>query len=129
MAINNFQNFMDPSQYYHPQMHPPNFSMQSQLAYPTPHAMHQHGQYLMGHAGVYYPPVGPQPDFYLARPRHDSAGESSIASSLVRTGSTSSDFRSIRVKVKLTKEDKRNIVELAKANTNLRQEDIARQYG
>lgn len=34
-----------------------------------------------------------------------------------------------RPKIKLTHEDKRRIVEIARSNTNLRQEDIAQQYG
>jgi hypothetical protein len=41
----------------------------------------------------------------------------------------STDLRATRPKVKLTYEDKRRIVEIARSNTNLRQEDIAQQYG
>lgn len=41
----------------------------------------------------------------------------------------SNDPRIVRPKVKLTHEDKRRIVEIARSNTSLRQEDIAQQYG
>lgn len=41
----------------------------------------------------------------------------------------SSDVKVARPKVKLTYDDKRRIVEIANSNTNLRQEDIAQQYG
>ncbi len=40
-----------------------------------------------------------------------------------------SDPRIVRPKVKLTYEDKRRIVEIARGNSSLRQEDIAQQYG
>ncbi|KAJ9119572.1 hypothetical protein QFC22_003281 [Naganishia vaughanmartiniae] len=41
----------------------------------------------------------------------------------------SNDPRIVRPKVKLTHEDKRRIVEIARSNSSLRQEDIAQQYG
>ncbi|WVR06984.1 hypothetical protein IAU60_004021 [Kwoniella sp. DSM 27419] len=72
----------------------------------------------------------PQPQYNFAGPPRSRNGSptSSIASSsvpsLTRAGSTST-----RPKVKLTYEDKRNIVELHRQNSSLRQEDIARMYG
>ncbi|WWC70285.1 uncharacterized protein I206_104235 [Kwoniella pini CBS 10737] len=76
----------------------------------------------------------PQPQYAFAGPPRSRNGSptSSIASSavsLARTASTSSDFRTTRPKVKLTYEDKRNIVNLHRQNSSLRQEDIARMYG
>ncbi|WWC89408.1 uncharacterized protein L201_004332 [Kwoniella dendrophila CBS 6074] len=76
----------------------------------------------------------PQAQYAFAGPPRSRNGSptSSIASSgvsLARTGSTSSDFRTTRPKVKLTYEDKRNIVNLHRQNSSLRQEDIARMYG
>ena len=41
----------------------------------------------------------------------------------------STDTKMARPKVKLTYDDKRRIVEISHSNTNLRQEDIAQQYG
>lgn len=72
-----------------------------------------------------YPSTHMQPYPHDYHSRHGSPSSSSMAS-LTRTGSTSSDMRP---KVKLTHQDKRNIVELHRTNSSLRQEDIARQYG
>lgn len=47
---------------------------------------------------------------------------------LVRSDATG-DALLVRPKVKLTHQDKRNIVQLHRSNSSLRQEDIARQYG
>ncbi|WRT66289.1 uncharacterized protein IL334_003242 [Kwoniella shivajii] len=76
----------------------------------------------------------PQPQYAFAGPPRSRNGSptssiSSSAVSLARTASTSSDFRATRPKVKLTYEDKRNIVNLHRSNSSLRQEDIARMYG
>lgn len=104
------------------------------MAYPT-YAMPQS---VYQPVGPYYPaptqhlmmPAQPY-DFGPPRSRNGSptSSISSSAVSLSRTHSTSSDIRQPRPKVKLTWEDKRNIVELHRSNSSLRQEDIARQYG
>jgi hypothetical protein len=91
---------------------------------------------------MYYPPVlqHPQPQppagqvYAFSGPPRSRAGSptSTIASSnisLTRNGSTSSDLRPSRPKVKLTPDDKKRIVEMAAENSSLRQEDIARMYG
>lgn len=127
MTINDPNMFADPSQYYHPYQ---------QYAHQDPafNHMQMQPQYAMGQPMAHpqqYPALT-QYDFGPPRSRHGSptgSVSSSIASSLARSASTSSELRPVRVKVKLTREDKRNIVELHKTNTSLRQEDIARQYG
>jgi hypothetical protein len=82
---------------------------------------------------VFYPGGVPAPyDFGPARSRNGSptSSISSSAVSLTRSASTSSELRQQpRPKVKLSWDDKRNIVELHRSNSSLRQEDIARQYG
>lgn len=110
------------------------------------HELAQYPQYINVHpqmTGHMYPQVGgyyPHPhammpaqqyDFGPTKSRNGSptSSISSSAISLTRTGSMSSDIRQPRPKVKLTWEDKRDIVELHRANSSLRQEDIARQYG
>jgi hypothetical protein len=52
----------------------------------------------------------------------------SAGGGIVRADSNS-DALLARPKVKLTHQDKRNIVQLHRSNSSLRQEDIARQYG
>ena len=80
----------------------------------------------------YYAPVPHTFDF-PGTPRSPNGSPTGSASSsvasLARSGSTSSELRHARPKVKLSVEDKRNIVELHRADSSLRQEDIARQYG
>lgn len=80
--------------------------------------------YLPAHMGQTY-------DYGPPRSRNGSptSSISSSVPSLARSASTSSELRPVRPKVKLTFEDKRNIVELHRSNSSLRQEDIARQYG
>ena len=120
---------------------------QAMMYHPHPgHELAQYPQYINVNpqmAGHMYPQMGgyyphhhammptQQYDFGPPKSRNGSP-TSSISSSVIsltRTGSTSSDMRQTRPKVKLTWEDKRDIVELHRANSSLRQEDIARQYG
>jgi len=104
------------------------------MAYPTyavpPNAYQPVGPYYQAPAPHLMMPAQPY-DFGPPRSRNGSptSSISSSAVSLSRTHSTSSDMRQPRPKVKLTWEDKRNIVELHRSNSSLRQEDIARQYG
>ncbi|RXK40152.1 hypothetical protein M231_02610 [Tremella mesenterica] len=93
---------------------PPQFAMPSM---PVP--MYP-GPYLPGQPYDYGPP----------RSRGASPSPSiTSAVSLARSASASSELRPPRPKVKLTYEDKRNIVELHRSNSSLRQEDIAKRYG
>jgi hypothetical protein len=91
---------------------------------------HMGGQIFPGQQQQYYS-SGQQYDYGLPRSCNGSptSSISSSAVSLTRSASTSSELRPARPKVKLTFEDKRNIVELHRSNSSLRQEDIARQYG
>ena len=73
----------------------------------------------------------PQHMTYFAGPTRSQHGSpSSVGSSggSLPRSTSATEFRH-RAKVKLTYEDKRNIVELHRSNSSLRQEDIARQYG
>ena len=96
------------------------------------------GGHMYQQPGGYYahPPhphnMVPGQSYDFGQPRSINGSPTSTISSavsLTRSASTSSDLRHVRPKVKLTWEDKRNIVELHRANCSLRQEDIARQYG
>ena len=108
-----------PTVFYDPQT--AGAAQPAQLQY-TVDPYQQHQQYYQS-STQYYP--GPP------RSQHGSPTSSvgSSGMSLPRSNSTSGDFRQVRQKVKLTFEDKRNIVELHRQNSSLRQEDIARQYG
>lgn len=99
------------------------------------HSSHMAGP-MYTQSGHYYPVppphMVPQPhDFGPPRSRNGSptSSISSSVASLTRSASTSSEMRQARPKVKLSYDDKRNIVELHRSNSSLRQEDIARQYG
>ncbi|KAK4689069.1 hypothetical protein P7C73_g1051, partial [Tremellales sp. Uapishka_1] len=96
---------------------------------PQPHFVQMYPP--MGYVvpGYYAPPAYPYPAHPRSRAASPSSSVSSAAVSLTRSGSTSSELRPTRPKVKLTHDDKRRIVEIARENTSLRQEDIARQYG
>ncbi|WVW83830.1 hypothetical protein I302_105851 [Kwoniella bestiolae CBS 10118] len=134
------QQYLDNAAMYYGQQQQPGY-----IAYPqqiSPSAPMSFGQYPPQFAGMQPQMNGifsaemyqPQPQYAFAGPPRSRNGSptSSIASSgvsLARTASTSSDFRTTRPKVKLTYEDKRNIVNLHRQNSSLRQEDIARMYG
>jgi hypothetical protein len=120
-------------QYMHPGMYQPS-PTQPHIVYTEPlSSQHQMPQYVQA-------PLPPQQYTFANHPPRSRQGSqessapsraSSVASSITRSHSTaSSDVRmTARPKVKLTFEDKRRIVEIARGNTSLRQEDIARQYG
>lgn len=118
-----------------PGVHPQPLAYNPQvMAYPA-YAMPQN---VYQTVGPYYPAptqhlMMPAQTYDFGPPRsRNGSPTSSISSSAVslsRTHSTSSELRQPRPKVKLTWEDKRNIVELHRSNSSLRQEDIARQYG
>jgi hypothetical protein len=90
-------------------------------------ALPQYQQPMYIAPGQFYAPQYSYPGVPLSRGGSPSSSISS--NSLVRSGSTSSELRPARPKVKLTFDDKKRIVEIARENTSLRQEDIARQYG
>ncbi len=144
-SVSEQHQLIDPSQAFYPQPQP---QPPQSYAYSngSPHdpsgfvTMPQYVNMQPGLGGQIYPPPGQyytqplQPyDFPGPRPRSRNGSPtesvSSSAASIARSGSTSSELRQARPKVKLTFEDKRNIVELHRANSSLRQEDIARQYG
>ena len=104
--------YIDPNSFQQQYVHAPTFTYTPQYA-------------------QVYPPYTPVQE--LGPPRSSNGSPtSSISSShasLHRSGSTTSDVRTARPKVKLTFDDKRQIVELHRSNSSLRQEDIARQYG
>jgi hypothetical protein len=114
-----------PQEYQH--MHVPMQPPPPQFVQMQPH---MGGQIFPGQQQQYYS-SGQQYDYGLPRSCNGSptSSISSSAVSLTRSASTSSELRPARPKVKLTFEDKRNIVELHRSNSSLRQEDIARQYG
>ncbi|KAK8864344.1 hypothetical protein IAR55_001591 [Kwoniella newhampshirensis] len=131
------QQYIDNTAMYYGQQ--PNFPAFQQTS-PTEHMSYT--QYPQQFVAMQPQMTGIYPaDMYQTQPVYNFPGPprsrngsptSSIASSgasLVRTGSTSSDLRSVRPKVKLTYDDKRNIVLLHRQNSSLRQEDIARMYG
>jgi hypothetical protein len=114
--------------------------------YPTGYPMDESMQHAYaGHPGYYVPPGG----HYMAFPPPGVGGggggaggggphrysSPDINGNMVPTGppgvvfARASDPRIVRPKVKLTYDDKRRIVEIARSNTSLRQEDIAQQYG
>ncbi|OCF60535.1 hypothetical protein L486_00168 [Kwoniella mangroviensis CBS 10435] len=133
------QQYLDNAAMYYGQQQPGFIAYPQQISPSVPMSF---GQFPPQYAGI--PPqmngmysaemYQPQPQYAFAGPPRSRNGSptSSIASSgvsLARTASTSSDFRTTRPKVKLTYEDKRNIVNLHRQNSSLRQEDIARMYG
>ena len=135
--------YIDPSAAFYPQPH-----AQHPYTYPDGSSQDQTGFAQMAPPYVnMHPQMGgqmyaPQAQYYVPAPtdfedpavlasRHGSPTSSAASSSasIARSGSTSSDPRPARPKVKLTYEDKKHIVELHRANSSLRQEDIARIYG
>nr|XP_031863207.1 uncharacterized protein CI109_001079 [Kwoniella shandongensis]KAA5530279.1 hypothetical protein CI109_001079 [Kwoniella shandongensis] len=131
------QQYIDSTTMYYGQQ--PNFPAFQQTS-PTEHMTF--AQYPQQFVPMPSQPNGIYPaDMYQAHPVYNFPGPprsrngsptSSIASAganLARNGSTSSDMRAVRPKVKLTYDDKRNIVLLHRQNSSLRQEDIARMYG
>lgn len=132
------QHYIDPSQAYYA---PSTLPLPPHFAHPSEH--HYIPQYVnmpphMGVGHVYtgqpmqYIPVQQVPMVAGPVRSRQSSPTSSITSSavsLARSASTSSELKTTRPKVKLTYDDKRNIVELQRSNSSLRQEDIARQYG
>ena len=134
------QHFIDPSIAFYPDLRPVPSYMYPSSSNQVPYgAMPQYvnmqppmsGQMFPSPA-QYYAPV-PQIYDFSGSPRSPNGSPTDSASSsvasLARSGSTSSELRQARPKVKLSVEDKRNIVELHRADSSLRQEDIARQYG
>jgi hypothetical protein len=94
---------------------------------PTPYAYAAYHPSAVSHY-MAYPPPG-------VAAVHGRYASPDINGNLVAAGppgvvfARASDPRIVRPKVKLTYDDKRRIVEIARSNTSLRQEDIAQQYG
>ncbi|KAJ9127518.1 hypothetical protein QFC24_000927 [Naganishia onofrii] len=76
-----------------------------------------------------YPQPQPAPSATPSTAPGDRFGSSEPSAHPGVVFARSNDPRIVRPKVKLTHEDKRRIVEIARSNTSLRQEDIAQQYG
>jgi hypothetical protein len=140
------QQYVDPSVAFYPSPHSASgyvyadgTPVQQQYGYPQyaqPMPMYQPPQQPMYYpqAVLHHPqPQPPAGQVYFSGPARSRGASpaSTVAStmSLTRNGSLSSDLRTTRPKVKLTPDDKKTIVEMAAANSSLRQEDIARMYG
>lgn len=128
------QRFIDPSTAFYPPnaayVYPSGSSQDSFM--PQYVNMHPTGVQIYPPPPQYYAPPPQSYEFHGPPRSRNGSPTGSVASSvasLARSGSTSSELRQARPKVKLTHTDKRNIVELHRANSSLRQEDIARQYG
>ena len=131
--------YIDPSTAFYPPSYVPSSYMYSGVSPQDPNGYATMPQYVnmqplcgeQNYQPLYHSQVQPYgfPGPTRSRDPSPTGSAASPTASIARSGSTSSELRQVRPKVKLTFDDKRNIVELHRANSSLRQEDIARQYG